>query len=74
MANSYSYGDSERILGSALAEYDRDEFVVTTKVYNDSAPDAYPNASGLARKTVDQELSNSLDRLYMDAVNLYQIH
>jgi aryl-alcohol dehydrogenase-like predicted oxidoreductase len=43
-------------------------------VYNDPAPDAHRNASGLSRKTVDQELSNSLDRLGMDTVYLYQIH
>lgn len=73
-ANSYSYGDSERVLGAALSEYDRDEFAVATKVYNEPAPNAHPNASGLSRKTIEQELTNSLDRLGMDTVDLYQIH
>jgi aryl-alcohol dehydrogenase-like predicted oxidoreductase len=73
-ANTYSWGDSERVLGDALAEYDRDEMVVATKVYNDPAEDAHPNASGLSRKTIEQELRNSLDRLGTDYVDLYQIH
>jgi aryl-alcohol dehydrogenase-like predicted oxidoreductase len=73
-ANTYSWGDSERVLGDALAEYDRDEMVVATKVYNDPAEDAHPNASGLSRKTIEQELSNSLDRLGTEYVDLYQIH
>jgi len=73
-ANSYSWGDSERVLGDALAEYDRDEMVLATKVYNDPVEDAHPNASGLSRKTIEQELSNSLDRLGTEYVDLYQIH
>jgi aryl-alcohol dehydrogenase-like predicted oxidoreductase len=73
-ANTYSWGDSERVLGDALSEYDRDELVVATKVYNDPSEDAHPNASGLSRKTIDQELEDSLDRLGMDYVDLYQIH
>jgi len=73
-ANSYSWGDSERVLGEALAEHDREEMVVATKVYNEAEPDAHPNASGLSRKTIEQELDNSLDRLGMDYVDLYQTH
>jgi len=34
----------------------------------------HPNAQGLSRKTVEQELVASLDRLGMDTVDLYQIH
>jgi len=71
-ANVYSDGESERILGNALSEYDRDEFVVATKVYGSMDDD--PNASGLSRKAIEQELANSLDRLGMDTVDLYQIH
>lgn len=72
-ANSYSWGDSERVLGSVLNEYDRDELVVATKVYF-SPDDGHPNESGLSRKTIDQELAHSLDRLDMDTIDLYQIH
>ena len=33
-----------------------------------------PNAAGLSRKAVEQELANSLDRLGMETIDLYQIH
>ncbi|KTG29008.1 aldo/keto reductase [Haloferax profundi] len=72
-ANVYSYGESEEILGEVLAEYDRDEMVVATKVYGQMRDDD-PNSGGLSRKTIEQELDNSLDRLGMDTVDLYQIH
>ncbi|GGM63283.1 aryl-alcohol dehydrogenase-like predicted oxidoreductase [Halarchaeum rubridurum] len=73
-ANTYSNGESEEILGDALAEYDRDEQVVATKVFFPPEEDAHRNATGLSRKTIEQELENSLDRLGMDTVDLYQIH
>jgi len=73
-SNSYSWGDSERILGDVLEDYDRDRQVVATKVRFASTGSEYPNATGLSRKTIEQELSKSLDRLGMDTVDLYQIH
>jgi aryl-alcohol dehydrogenase-like predicted oxidoreductase len=72
-ANVYSAGESESILGDVLADYDRDEQVVATKVRFPGASD-HRNATGLSRKTIEQELANSLDRLGMDTVDLYQIH
>ncbi len=72
-ANMYSRGGSEIVLGRALAEYDADWPVVATKVYHEMDPEN-PNASGLSRKAIEQELTNSLDRLGMDTIDLYQIH
>ncbi|SFR52261.1 aldo/keto reductase [Halogeometricum limi] len=72
-ANVYSYGESEEILGDVLADYDRDEFVVATKVYG-QMDEEDPNSGGLSRKTIEQELDASLERLGMDTVDLYQIH
>jgi aryl-alcohol dehydrogenase-like predicted oxidoreductase len=71
-ANMYSVGESERILGNAL-EGRREESVVATKVFFQMDDDD-PNSGGLSRKTVEQELDASLDRLGMDTVDLYQIH
>jgi len=73
-SNSYSWGDSERVLGRTVSGYDRDELVIASKVRFAPAEDAHRNATGLSRKTIDQELSNSLDRLGMDTIDLYQIH
>jgi aryl-alcohol dehydrogenase-like predicted oxidoreductase len=72
-ANVYSTGESESILGDVLAEYDRDEQVVATKVWGQMREDD-PNSQGLSRKTIEQELAHSLDRLGMETVDLYQIH
>jgi len=36
--------------------------------------DEDPNASGLSRKAIEQELANSLDRLEMETVDSYQTH
>ncbi|WP_435347356.1 aldo/keto reductase [Haloarchaeobius sp. HRN-SO-5] len=71
-ANMYSRGESERVLGEAL-EGRRDEAVVATKGYFQMDDDD-PNSGGLSRKAIEQELQNSLDRLGMDTVDLYQIH
>ncbi|WP_018257351.1 aldo/keto reductase [Halomicrobium katesii] len=71
-ANVYSTGESEKILGDVLGEYDRDEQVVATKVFGEMGDD--PNRQGLSRKAIEQELSASLERLGMDTVDLYQVH
>jgi len=71
-ANMYSGGESERILGDALAGQ-REKAVVATKVHWQMDPDD-PNSGGLSRKAIEQELAASLDRLGMDTVDLLQTH
>ncbi len=71
-ANMYSNGESERVLGEALAGH-RDETVVATKGYF-QMDDENPNSGGLSRKAIEQELERSRDRLGMDTIDLYQIH
>jgi aryl-alcohol dehydrogenase-like predicted oxidoreductase len=72
-SNSYSYGDSERFLGNALEGYDRDWYVVASKVYNQMDPEN-PNSGGNSRKAIQQELDASLERLGLDTIDLYQLH
>ncbi|WP_336037041.1 aldo/keto reductase [Halobacterium yunchengense] len=72
-ANMYSRGESERVLGDVLADYDRDRQVVASKVYFQMDDDD-PNSGGLSRKTVEQELDATLDRLGMETLDLYQTH
>jgi aryl-alcohol dehydrogenase-like predicted oxidoreductase len=72
-ANNYSFGKSEEILGEALQEYDRDKMIVGSKVYFQVDPDN-PNSGGLSRKTIMQELDNTLERLGLDTLDLFQIH
>jgi len=71
-ANMYSDGESERVLGEAL-EGHREEAVVATKAYF-QIDESNPNSGGLSRKAIEQELENSLDRLGMETIDLYQIH
>src|SRR3954466_15255455 len=72
-ANRYSVGNSEEILGRAVKDFARrDEVVIATKVYGRMRPG--PNGAGLSRKAIFAEIDNSLRRLGMDYVDLYQIH
>ena len=76
-ANMYAAGGSERVVGNALSGYDRDDLVVATKVHPSVSPESYPpdeGDGGLSRKALAQSLENSLERLGMDTVDLYQIH
>ncbi|MFD1513349.1 aldo/keto reductase [Halomarina rubra] len=71
-ANVYSQGESERIVGEAIADRDRSKLVVATKVFFEMGDG--PNQSGLSRKHVLDQCRASLDRLGLDYVDLYQIH
>jgi aryl-alcohol dehydrogenase (NADP+) len=73
-ANIYSLGASEEILGRAVRDMARrEELVIATKVRSDMRKDD-PNGHGLSRKAILGEIDNSLKRLGMDYVDLYQIH
>jgi aryl-alcohol dehydrogenase-like predicted oxidoreductase len=72
-ADIYSIGESEEVTGQLLREYGkRDELVIASKVYfpmNDR-----PNMGGLSRKHIQQSCEDSLRRLGVDVIDLYQIH
>jgi aryl-alcohol dehydrogenase-like predicted oxidoreductase len=73
LANTYSDGSSEEIVGRALLDFARrDDVVIATKVYNRMRPG--PNGAGLSRKAIMIEIDHSLRRLGTDHVDLYQIH
>jgi aryl-alcohol dehydrogenase (NADP+) len=72
-ADVYSEGDSERVTGKALKTFaKRHEVVLATKVNGPMGPDA--NNRGLSRKHILDGIDNSLRRLGVDYVDLYQIH
>lgn len=73
-ADVYSHGASEVITGRLLKEMfaRRDEYVVATKVYNPMGEG--PNQRGLSRKHIMESIDDSLRRLGLDYVDLYQIH
>jgi aryl-alcohol dehydrogenase-like predicted oxidoreductase len=73
-ANVYHEGTSEEILGQALRslEVPRHEVVIATKVRSRTGKG--PNQVGLTRSHIVHQLEESLRRLQLDFIDLYQIH
>src|SRR4051794_7840945 len=71
-ADVYSAGESEEIVGKALAGGRRDHGVVATKFHAQVGGD--PNERGNSRRWIMQEVDNSLRRLQTDWIDLYQAH
>jgi 1-deoxyxylulose-5-phosphate synthase len=65
-------GNSERILGQILKDYDRDFWVIATKVRGKMA--SWPNGEGLSRKHIMWQIRESLKRLDLEYIDLYQLH
>ena len=75
-ANVYSRGRSEEITGELLKDY-RDDVVIATKVFfpmEGFQAGGKPNKHGLSRYHIKKSMEDSLKRLQMDHVDLYQIH
>jgi aryl-alcohol dehydrogenase-like predicted oxidoreductase len=70
-ANVYSKRRSEEIIGKAV-HGDRDRFVIATKVGNDVGEG--PNDSGLSRKHIMWQISESLRLLQTDHIDIYYMH
>ncbi|HLX49056.1 MAG TPA: aldo/keto reductase [Streptosporangiaceae bacterium] len=71
-ADVYSAGESEEIVGKALANGRRDHIVLATKAHGRMGED--PNEQGNSRRWIIRECENSLRRLGTDYIDLYQIH
>jgi aryl-alcohol dehydrogenase-like predicted oxidoreductase len=71
-ADVYSRGESEEIVGKALAGGRRDNVVLATKVHGTMGDD--PNERGNSRRWIAREVDASLRRLGTDWIDLYQIH
>jgi aryl-alcohol dehydrogenase-like predicted oxidoreductase len=72
-ADKYGDGRAEEWIGNWLAERDREDFVVATKVHRPRRP-GDPNGRGLNRKHVRRQIDRSLDRLGTDYVDLLYCH
>jgi len=71
-ADVYSAGESELIVGKALAGGRRDNVVLATKA---GLPfDENPNHRGMSRRWITEAVEASLRRLGTDWIDLYQIH
>ena len=73
MADWYSIGESERVVGSTLLSMvPRDQLVFTTKAYYAMSED--PNDRGLSRKHLLSAIDASLNRIGTDYVDIFMVH
>ncbi|MFK8024214.1 MAG: aldo/keto reductase [Ilumatobacter sp.] len=70
-ADVYAAGESEEIVGAALAGR-RDDVVLATKFHNPMGADV--NRRGNSRRWINQAVEDSLRRLRTDRIDLYQVH
>jgi aryl-alcohol dehydrogenase-like predicted oxidoreductase len=79
-ADVYSAGESEVIVGQALAGGRRDNVILATKFHasmdggGGQQPGGDPNQRGNSRRWIVTEVENSLRRLGTDWIDLYQVH
>jgi len=71
-ADVYARGESEEIVGKALAGGRRDNVVLATKFHGTMGDDI--NESGNSRRWIFREVEASLKRLQTDWIDLYQVH
>jgi len=71
-ADVYSGGESEEIVGKALAGGRRDGVILATKFHAPMGADR--NMAGNSRRWIVREVENSLRRLHTDWIDLYQVH
>jgi len=71
-ADVYARGESEAIVGKALAGGRRDDVVLATKFHGSMGDD--PNEAGNSRRWIFREVEASLKRLNTDWIDLYQVH
>jgi aryl-alcohol dehydrogenase-like predicted oxidoreductase len=71
-ADVYAQGESEEIVGKALAGGRRDDVILATKFHGAMSGD--PNRQGSSRRWIIREVEDSLRRLGTDWIDLYQVH
>jgi aryl-alcohol dehydrogenase-like predicted oxidoreductase len=71
-ADVYAQGESEEIVGKALAGGRRENVILATKFHMPMGGDH--NQQGSSRRWIIREVENSLRRLQTDWIDLYQVH
>jgi aryl-alcohol dehydrogenase-like predicted oxidoreductase len=71
-ADVYAQGESEEIVGKALAGGRRDDVILATKFHGPMGKDL--NEQGSSRRWIIREVEDSLRRLGTDWIDLYQVH
>jgi voltage-dependent potassium channel beta subunit len=75
-AESYAFGESERIMGRAIQKlgWPRDRFCVSSKVFFGSVPRPAPNQHGLGRKHLVEACQAALTRFHLEYLDLFFCH
>ena len=75
-AEVYAHGKSEEIMGKALQKlgWDRDSYIVSSKVMWGRVRDPKPTQHGLSRKHIIEACHQALERLQVDYLDLYFCH
>lgn len=71
-ADAYSGGEAEKFLGTALRDYKRSSYVVSSKVFFPMGRGA--NDWGLSRKHIVEQLDATLRNMRLDYLDLYFCH
>lgn len=73
-ADAYGDGYAETVLGKAIKELPREKLVIATKVYNHFYPNSEERHGDLSSDYIRQACDDSLKRLDVDYIDLYQCH
>lgn len=71
-ADTYMNGGAEKVLGEAIKGINRNELVISTKVFFPTMEG--PNGRGLSRKHITESIDRSLKNLQLDYVDIYYCH
>ncbi|MFW9914153.1 MAG: aldo/keto reductase [Candidatus Thorarchaeota archaeon] len=71
-APGYGGGQSEALLGDFIREYDRNDFVLSSKVFFPVSK--VPNRRGLPRKHILASIDETLEKLQTDYLDIYCCH
>ncbi len=72
VADMYSRGEAERVVGEVVKDYERHKLVISTKAYWPMSDDV--NDRGLSRKHIMESVENSLRRFNMDYLDIFFCH
>ena len=72
LADVYARGEAEKVVGRMLADFHRDDLILSSKVFWPMSDD--PNDRGLTRKHIFRSIDRSLKNLRTDHLDFYFCH
>lgn len=72
VADMYSVGEAEKLVGRVVKDYKRSDLVISTKAYWPMSSNV--NDRGLSRKHITESVNQSLKRFDMDYIDIFFCH